>query len=156
MPLGVRSFAQQLPDVYFVAEGYYTLAPARTGMNRLKVPVPPAKREHNWVLMDEQGHTWPFSRINTEASDLLVFDAPAERPLRFLYGNIPEPFLTEPPRPPPDPETYILVRFTGHRSLEGLQKTAGLRRPLQMLALWCIVAVFSFTALGTWYRKQIQ
>lgn len=145
----------QLPEVYSVAEGYYTLAPARHGLTRLKVQIPPEAEGKDWTLLDQQGHAWPFTHFKTTGEEQLIFDAPAGLPLRFLYGRIPDTLLLDPPAPPPNPDDYTWVRFTGHHTLERLQMASGLKHPLRLLGLWFIIAIFSFVALGTWYRDQI-
>lgn len=153
----IGSFGRgQLPEVYSVAKGYYTLEPAPAGMNRLSILVPPEAEGYDWVLLDTQGHAWPFAHRISDGQELLFVVAPVGRPLRFLYGRFPAEFRTDSVHAPPDPSRFVRVAFSGHHLPQQTPPLTGLQRPLRMLGIWFLIAVVSFTMLGKWYRNQIS
>lgn len=152
---GVR-ISGGLPQQYTFAEGVYTLPPLSADSNRIRIQIPMEKQGFSWVLLDEQGHGWPFSHGAVNGEEWLWVHAPAGRALRFLYGRFPGEFTVNPMPPPANPERFTPVEFADHRIPENRPPLSGLQRPLRMLGVWFIVAAFSFTALGTWYRKQTQ
>jgi hypothetical protein len=146
----------QLPEPYAFAEGYYTLPLLSADSNRIRIQVPEEKQGFKWILLDEQGHGWPFSHGTANGEEWLWVHAPAGRKLRFLYGQFPSQFTVDTMPPPAAPERFNPIEFLAHHTPDPRPPLSGLQRPLRLLGIWFLIAVVSFTLLGKWYRDQIS